>query len=167
MLFDQIYRVLSYLVSTLFFGIFCFASYEMYRRLEFRSVSMFELLLALAFLFAAICITWYSIYTRKLGLKKNFNLDLIDHSGEQKREISKLNNSLFFFLSFLSIILALAITGFFGYGFVKNFMNGREINHFNILAFVVLSAVILFGIAQLIYTIRMILFQISLKQEKN
>lgn len=163
MIYNQVYRVLSFLASAAFLAVVGFAIYDMTRRLEYRSINLFEILLAGAFFISALIISWFSILTLKYGKQKERSSDLIDLEGLKFTNEKRKNPVLFYILGILNILLGVVIVLFFSYGFALNFLNGRQFNHFSILPLIILSTFIIFGILQLIYSIRMIRFHRRLK----
>jgi hypothetical protein len=164
MIFNQIYRILSFLVSAAFLVIVGFAIYDMTKRLEYRSINLFEILLAGAFFIAALSTTWFSIFTIRYDKQKNKSSELIDFEDITETVQKRKNAAIFYTLGIVNLILAIAIIIFFCYGFALNFLSGRQFNHTRILPLIILSFFILFGVFQMIYSIRMIHFYRSLKQ---
>lgn len=162
MVFDQIYRVLSFLVSAAFLAVVGFAIYDMTKRLEYRSINLFEILLAGSFFLSAVIISWFSILTLKYRKQKECSADLLDLSGTRFTIVKRKNPFLFYVLGILNLLIAGIIVMFFSYGFALNFLNGRQFNHFSILPLIILSSFIIFGFLQFIYLIRMIRFHRSL-----
>ena len=163
MIFNQIYRILSFIVSAVFLVVFGFAMYDMVKRAEYRKVNLFEVLLAGAFFTTAVLITLFSMVSFKYGKQKERSSELIDLGGIAPPTIVKKNSIPFYILGILNLMLSIVIILFFSYGFVLNFLNGRQFDHFSILPLIILSSFIIFGMLQLIYSIRMIRFHRKLK----
>jgi hypothetical protein len=167
MIFNQIYRILSLLLSALFIGIFIYASYIMSRRPDYVRIDLFELLLAFAFLVGALLITSFTILTWKYNKNRDKVSDIIDLPQENQTEQKLRASWLIYTFSAVNLIIGLTLVIAFCIILFVNFFNGRAINHISIIPLLLNLSILLFGMLQLIYVIKMILFHVRMKRLIN